>query len=439
YETRYSLRPFLRRVVILVLVIGGVLSVMVYLAAEPLGRFLFTTLDRSQETVSGGTSAGLTRLVACTTFALIIYFLLLSILKGLRMFRAVSLMELVNNIVFTLLAVVGALSGFKNAKAIVGCYCLTLVTVIILFAIPLLSVIRGAENQLKPIGKTAGNAGKKSIIEQMLQFSVWAAFAAVMWQTLQYYPMWYLQKVHGLEVTGVFGGIRLITQAVLIGAVAIVTVVQTSVTKTWEARGRNEADRQLLVAYKSTALLLVIGCAVLAALARIVIRLFPPEFAIGVDIMPLLLMFFLIGGHLAFLAIHFRLIEKTRYMFWPWAIGVASSVGLGKFMIQPGLEPQAALTAAAWSGVLGITAALVGCFILIIGERRPLGAGACVLLGSTYAIALPIYLLVPTVLVLMILAWFTNIVFDNDEKQWLRHYASEGRDTIRRIFSATSS
>jgi len=439
YETRYSLRPFLKRAVILVLVVGGLLSVIAYLAAEPVGRFLFGTLDRGEVMVADTIRVMLTRLVAGTTFALIGYFLLLSILKGLRMFRAVSLMELINNITFTLLAVVGALSGFKSAGAILSCYCLTLVGVIILFTIPLLSVIRGADHQLRPISQTSANDGNNSIAKQMLRFGVWAALAAVMWQVLQYYPMWYLYKVHGPQVQAIFGGVRHITQAVLIGAVAIVTVVQASVTKTWEADGPDLADRQLLVAYKSTALLLLVGCVIVASLAGIVIRLFPPGFAVGVRIIPLLLMFFLIGGHLAFLAIHFVLIEKTRYMFWPWAIGVAASVGLGKLMVQPGLEPSAALTAAPWSGFLAITVALIGCFVLIVGERRPMGVGACVLLGATDALALPIYLLVPTVLVVLLLAWFTHIVFADDEKRWLRDYATAGRDRIRQIFSATSS
>jgi O-antigen/teichoic acid export membrane protein len=439
YETRQSLRPFLKKTVILVMVVSGVLCLTAFLAAEPLGGFLIATFDKGELAVSPETRVMLTRLVVVTTFALIGYFLLLSILKGLRMFRAVSLMELINNITFTLLAVIVALSGFQTATAVLSCYCFTLLAVIVLFSIPLIGVIRGADHQLKPLAQTSGGKEDNSMVKQMFRFSVWAALAAVMWQALQYYPMWYLYKVHGPEVQAVFGGVRHITQAVLIGAVAIVTVVQASVTKTWESRGTVEADRQLLVAYKSTALLLVCGCVVVSCLSDIVIRLLHPGFSAGAEILPLLLMFFLIGGHLAFLAIHFALIEKTRYMFWPWAIGVAGSVGLGHFMIRPGLNLAEALNAAAWSGVLAITISLLGCFVLIVGERRPMGMGACLLLASTYTLVLPNYLLIPAVLLVLILAWFTNVVFSHEEKQTIGQYAAAGRNKIRQIFSATSA
>lgn len=442
YETRNALHPFLKRAVVMIVGVAMVLSGAVYLAADPLGHLLFATLQEPGTPCATGDSAAiLTRLAAGTTFALIAYFLLLSILKGLRMFRALSLMELLNSLTFTVVSILAALGGWKTAAAVLACYGLTLAGVVILFATPLLRVIHRATDQ-SGISDYAGvQPFGRPLVAQMLRFSFWAALAAIMWQTLQYYPMWYLHKMCGQdgEVTAVFGAMRLITQVIIIGAVSIVTVVQTSVTKTWESRGPKAADRRLLVAFKASALLLLLTCLAVAVCRRLIVHLFPAAYADGAPIIPSLLLFFLVGGHLSFLAIHFNLIEKTRYLFIPWVIGVVFNVALGRWMVRPDLSPPEALQAAAWAGVLGITASLIVSLVLIRVARRPLDAGSWILLIAAYALILPVYVLILVVAGVCLLAAATNVIFIADEKQRMREYLTVGRHKIREILNEKSS
>ena len=100
--------------------------------------------------------------------------------------------------------------------------------------------------------------------------------------------------------------------------------------------------------------------------------------------------------------------------------GLKSKVS--RWLVAPDLELEASLRAAALAGVLGITAALITCLALLGTERRPFGLGAALLLASVYALALPVYLLVPIVVVLLWLAYGTVVIFSADEKRRLREY-----------------
>ena len=429
YETKQALRAFLRRAVLLILAVGLGLSVAVMWWAEPIGRLLFATLNSGDSVVDIRACADLTRIATAATLALIIYYLTQSILTGLRMFRAVSLMELVSNLTFMVAAVLVTLVGRGTAAAMLACYGLTLAAAALLVIPGLRRILRAAPDR-ESLTALSADGRTHRVVERMLRFGAWAALATVMWQTLQFYPMWYLQKIHGPDVTAVFGGVRLLTQAVLIISVAIVTVVQTSVTKTWESEGPPAADQRWALAFKTTALALLILCALIAGLSDVLVRLFPREYAQGVSIISGLLLFFMVSGHLGFLAIHFRLIERPRYLFLPWTVGLLAGVAAGRWLVLPGLAPVQALHAAVWTGILGVSAALVVIICLMWIKRRTIDQGTALLIAATYALAGPIHLFIAVVAVLCILAGASSVIFTIDGQQRLRQLLG---DACRRI------
>jgi O-antigen/teichoic acid export membrane protein len=434
YETRHTLRAFLRRAVPFVLVAAAGLCLSVFLAAGPLGRFFFAALPADgAAAVSDARAAALTRMVAATTFAVIAYYLLQAVLRGLRMYRVVSVMELVNGTGFTLLAILVVIAGWNTVGAVLVAYAVTVAVGGALFVLPLIRVLRQRYDQAAATERDVARTATSAAVAQLLRFSSWGALGTVMWQTLQYYPMWYLQKIHGPEATAVFGSVRLVGQAVLFAAVAITAVVQTAVTRTWESQGQPEADRKLLLAIKATALLLTVGCAALATMKDVVIRVLPAGYSDGAGIIPALLLFFLLGGHLSLLSVHFVLIERTRYVFWPWALGVACSVLFGLRMVRMGQGPTEALSAAAWSGVFAVSAAMVLCLVLVHLSRRPLDAGVYALLMLSFALALPAQLLCVLVVAALLLAVGTNLIFTPAEKQELRAQARALRRRVTRF------
>jgi len=432
YETRGALRAFLAKSFIGVLLITGILCGLVWLGAGPLARFLFATMPEG-----GGLPADLDitllgHLAVGTTFCLVLYFLMLGVLRGFRMFRAISVIETVYQVGFTTVAALVALWGFKSTQAMLVCYAASVLATVLLFAPSLVRTVVSAAGQSEPLSESGRN-----LLEQMLRFSVWAALAAVMWQTLQYYPIWYLHKVCGREgeVTGIFAAMRLLAQAVLVIALAVVTVVQTSATKTWESRGREVADRQLLLGFKATALVLLGLSTVLAVSARLLVLIYPSTYAVGqVAIVPSLLNYVL-WSYLLFQTIHFSLIEKTRHVFLPWCLGLLCTIAFSKWLVQPGMPDELALKAAAWAGVLGITPAVMICVVLLKVERRPFDFGTWVLLAVAYALALPLPLMVPIMVLVLLLAAGTTAILSHEEKRQIRDFLAAGHGKARQILS----
>lgn len=454
HEARRSLADYLRRMLPLAAGVALAMCAMVFAAAEPLGRLFYATVSpegggaaarlAASTLLAASTEAAwtnLARMVAATTFTVIVYFMLISVLRGLRMFRAISLLELLNNVVFTGATVFVAGLGWGTAIAMAACLSLTQLALVPLFAWPLRRSIRrchgaapagagevgvmapavddaAVEQQMpgfRPLPAAAG-----SLSGQLFRFGVWTAGAAVIWQTLQYYPMWFLQKTHGPDVTAIFAAVRLITQVVAVGAITIITVVQTSVTRTWETEGPEPADARLMFAYKATAALMLVGCVVFTAASEPIMRIYPAAYRTGINIVPLSLLFFLISAHLSFVAVHFALIEKMRQMFWPWLTGLAANAVAAAWLVAPSMPASQAIVGAAWAGVVGLSAAMLIAAVLLVRERRPVDAGIAIFWAAMYVLALPVALQAVAVVVLALLTLTSDVVFNRAEKQTLR-------------------
>jgi O-antigen/teichoic acid export membrane protein len=405
HESRGSLRRFLRTAVPLVLAAGSVAALILLLAAAPVGSFLFQALEADSPATTGDKAAALTRVAVLTALALVVFFLIVSTLKGLRMYRAIGLIELSTNAGFAVLAVLVCLLGWNSAVAVIGSYAVTLAAGSLVAFLPLPGVIRWIERHPARVVGPSGSAGSgpadglngpepfgptlatpAGIAARLFRFSRWAALAAVTWQVLLGYPLWHLHRVAGPEAAAVFAAALLLAQGMLIVANSIVTVVETAVTRTWESAGPAEADRHLLPAYKAATLVLLTGGCVVAVAAPWIMRVLPSAYAAGAAILPRLILFYLLAGHLLFLGIHFHLIERTRHLFVPWLLGVAGHVACSAWLVKPG---AAATTAAAWSGIVGMSVALAAALALMVIERRPLDRGAYLLVPAGFALAAP--------------------------------------------------
>jgi O-antigen/teichoic acid export membrane protein len=420
HETRGTLRRFLGLALPSILAIGAVLCGVVLLFARPRGVLLFTALNTGIAPAEAGANAALTRMAAIAAFGLIAFFFIFATLKGLRMYRAAGLIELVHNLIFTTLAIVLCLRGPGLAAPVVGCYAVALFGMSLLVAWPLRRAVRRIEPAM-PVDSDPAGFSPRAVVLQMLHFSLWSALAAVTWQVLLGYPMWYLNKAAGSKVEAVFAGVQTIAQGVVLVASSIVVVVETAVTKTWESQGPAQADRNLLLAYKATTLLLLAGGVTATALAPQILRLFPGQYAAGAPIFRLLILFFLLAGHLLFMGVHFHLIERTRHVFVPWLLGVLGHVVFSAALLRPGMPPAEAQSAAAWAGIAGMSLALAAALILVVVERRPMDRGLWVLIAAGFALAVPVPWAAPVMLgAVLLLTFTTHLILSREQKGRLR-------------------
>jgi O-antigen/teichoic acid export membrane protein len=426
FESRGALRAYLRRAVPLSLIVAATAASALALAADPVGIWLFHSLQAGPSPgepaqVSRGVDeiVALTRWVAAAVFGMSVYSFLMGILRGVRMFRALSLMEITQTVLFTGGAIVVAWREPNSAKAIVVCYVAALLFVVAVFAVALRRRLRDWPEQQTPL------ADNESVAGRMLRFSLWTAVATLAWQTLQNYPTWYLNKIHGHAAIAVFGGIRSIAQGVLLAALPVITVVMTMVTRAWETEGRDAADRRFHLAFKTTVLLLFAGSAIVSAAKAQVIRLFPASFAPGEVVTQPLLLFFLLATDLTFLSVHFSLIEKTRRLMWPWVVGVVTNIVIAWLWVRPAPPGRALgmpgqLLPAAQAGVVAMAVALAVCLLLLRLERRPVDRGSWAVIVAGFALCLPWQATAAVAACLVILA--RPLVFTRAESVALREH-----------------
>lgn len=438
HEARGSLWPFAWRSAGLVLLITAA-SVLLMIAFSAMLGVIFYAQVFADPVVFREFSvdaAELAQLSAVVIGLLIGYFYLLAVFKGLRMFTALAVVELVNSLLFLGGCVVAKLTGHLSAYTMTGVYGISLAVPIVIFAVALGRSLAGWRVQRQPLPD-------RNLWRVLLKFSIWTTLAGVTWQLLVIYPAWFLNKIHGNEAVGVFSAVRQIGQFVLLGAVAVSTVVMSTVTNTWESRGRDAARRQLSLAFRGTCLGLFLLCAAMALAKDLIVQMFSPLYAPGAAILPLQLLFFLIGSFLAFLPIHFHLIERTRHMFWPWAVGVAANVLYAIWLASPRLaavqelgfwkllapaasavfvtdfsDPQG-LHGAAWCGVLAIATALLMCLVLIRSECGRLDRGTWIVIASSLLLATKPAILIVGSLLLFTVALRTEWIFSADERRRL--------------------
>lgn len=438
HEAQGTLRRFLEQTISLVVAFTGAATVLMVLFATPLGELFYAYADvREQFRRDAGQLA---RVTAVVTANVVLYYYVLAIFKGLRMFRAIAWMETLHAVLFLAAGGFAVATRHLSALTITALYGLCLAIPLLVFGLAFIRAVKRWTGQHQRPALAPSSAA-------LLRFSLWATLAGIVWQAMMYYPAWYLNKTSGHDAVAVFSAVRQIGQFVLIGAMAIVTVVMTTVTRSWESRGREAAHRQLSLAFRGVGLGLLLFCALVALAKKGVILLFRPEYAPGAAILPLHLLFFLIAAYLAFLPIHFHLIEKARHMFWPWALGVAANVlyafwltgeradrlcelplwKLASSILSPlaatGLRDPQGLCGAAWCGVLAIGTALMACVVLVRAECSRLDRGTYIVIAAAGLLMLNSLLLAAGVVLLIAAAWRTEWIFSREERERLLRYA----------------
>lgn len=442
HEERGTLAAFFRRSLLLVAAVTAATTGLMVIFAAQLGELFFAQVidDPDVRAEFRGDARALAIMTSVTIALSIIYFYLLAFFKGLRMFGALSRLEVWHAVLFFIGAIAMIYAGRLSALALTALFGGSILLPVVYYGGKLARVIGTSRDQASPFLETGWE-------RRLLRFSVWTALSGVTWQALQYYATWYLNKTHGNESVAVFGTVQKIAQLILIGAVAVSTVAMTTVTKTWESQGREAAERQLSLAFRGTGIGLFLICAVLALGKHWVMKLFRSDYAIGADSLPLQLLFTLLAGYLAFLPGHFALREKTRHAFWAWAAGIVANVLLAYWLARPGhfdtlmggvalqwirqaaawfLTPAFSdpmgLHGAAWCAASAMMIATIVCVLLVRFE------GACLDRGSYIVLVLPLLLATHTGLLaigtggVLVASRFTNLIFDGGERRRMMGY-----------------
>lgn len=143
YEARGSLRHFLQQSIALLLIAMTVSIAVLWSFSERCGVFFYAQVFTDAKWLAEFRvdAPELTRLSAVVIGLLIIYFYLLAVMKGLRMFTALSIMEMFHGVIFLAASVIAIATRHLSALTLTGVYGISLLVPIAVFGVGLLVAV----------------------------------------------------------------------------------------------------------------------------------------------------------------------------------------------------------------------------------------------------------------------------------------------------------
>jgi O-antigen/teichoic acid export membrane protein len=374
YEAGGMLSSFARRAAQATLIVALIGSVLLIVAAGPLGDIVFSpntdianpsNVSGTASAVSGG-SVQLVRIAAACVFSLVLFHLVSHLMKGLRLFRAASLMEIVGATSFSVAAIVVAVMGHRTAVALLLTYAASNVVSVLVFLPSLLVCLRSYPSAA---GSNVEDAG---VGARLLKYSVWMAGTALMWNGVLNYALWHVAKVGGNDLAGVFRAMGLLAQPLIWCATGAATVLSAHVLRVWESADRERAITGLRAAGKAGMLVIMIIATVLSLSKTLLVRMFRDEYAFGLECLDPMLLGYAWFAATILLSIRFHVAERSVLSFWTWFVGLSVSVVAAYVLMgspwvigSAGIPPQELVARAGCVCAAGGGASVVMCLVLL--------------------------------------------------------------------------
>ncbi len=375
HEVRGTLYAFSRRAGAMVLVIGAATAVLLISAPATVVDLVFATGSgvgtATATTANARVPASLVCMAAVCVFSLIVFHFVVDLMKGLRLFRAASLMETLGVVLFSSLALLAPAVGYASADSVVLAYGVGNVATVVLFLPPLLRYVRAQPADVR------AESELPRIDSALLRYSVWIAASQVAWHGLQQYVLWHLAIVGGYALAATYFAVRLFAQLILLGGQTLSRAFSANVTRVWEATGPEDALVRLEAGSKIGCLAILSGAVLLSLVKPWILMAFPSGYSAGADCFEPLLLAYAWFAALEFLLIRFHLEKKSVYTFWASLAGALANIGLA--IVVMGLPGAAAtsdagsmLVRASWVCAAGSGVSILTCLtVLTMSRKRP--------------------------------------------------------------------
>ena len=414
YEADGRLIGFLRQASALVLGVTVCVSAILLIFSQPFAKYVFST-----SSFSTGEATRLAWATVAAIIGVVLYSMTVAILRGLRSFTALALMELTHGVLFLILSIGAVLFVSRRAEAVIWAY---------LAAVLIPPLVWG----WLMAGQLACKSGRESSVvtrqmaRQILWFGLWTALAGLGWHGWQACSLWYLTKYDTALHSDVFAAARIIGQAIITVGMSLVAIIMTNVYVHWETGVRTRANFLLGVYTKLALLGLLIACLVIVLLRNSIMILLPASLAGASAIMPQMVLFFFYGTAMTFLAINVALIEKMHLVLWSWLCGLLAN----GFLVWLWVGGPESLVWAANAAVWSCIPAMAMLIVMIRAQGQPVTAGIMVILGLSLLMLISNSMVASVLTTCLIgLGWATGVLFDQRERTFIvetvSHYVSQ--------------
>ncbi len=370
YERSGQLNHFIRRGLWLGTLVAAGVTLLLAAAAPWLAALAFRGSAGAPGELPPSAGYLLQVTLAClgVTLVLAVYMNLQGVLRGLRMYRALAVKEVLHGLTFLVFAVAGLfLSGVAGwsggqwekargaATVLVLAYGFSLLATGAFLGVLLLRHMGRWNAQRRPLGESV-----RRTVGLLFRYSSYVTGSNILWTTTSIYALWYVNKLHGEAEAGQFALPRDLLQAIQFLGLTIWPVAQNSANRLWEQGHRDLARAQLRMVFRLSGWVLWLICAALVLGREWVVRLMPPEYAGAGPLIPWLAAYFLVQVNLGMPGSHALLLEKTRFNFTAAATALAV-LALSAWW----LVPQGRALGAAQSGTAAGAAALAVLLLLV--------------------------------------------------------------------------
>lgn len=447
YEARGQLLQFYRRVRWYILACASVMTLAGVLASGEITRMVFTSRfspggwhNHYEQVRQYHYHFYLCLLAVANGAMLALYHNVRGFLVGMRLYRAVSFLEVLFTVGFTSIgAIVLIFKPYADSLlwAHLGCLAGVFVVALVLLdravnlATSLLSrrgeqVIADAESDISGLDSTllkqdgrlesASGEMKGGFFWRVLKFGFVSTVAGFVWQGAGYISFLLTSRYYGKAAAAVFFAFLPAGQAILSLADAARIVLFTHVAKFWEARERHLASFILETSYKALALATMSLTVLIYITSPLWVKVLPVNYHEGgLKLLGGILMFFQVGIHLTLVNIIARLHERPAVVaFGPLVGGISNAILAILWM------PREGPAGAAWAAGVGMYAgAMIVSMGYFLAERVKLSWSTYFVLATPVLLILPKLSLCITWTLVIIMTIFTTWILHARQKRMI--------------------
>lgn len=409
YQQRGQLRHFLRRTIGASLVLSLLGLSLLWMFDAAVARLLFN--DPAE--------APVVRLLAIALLGVIAFNVLAELFVALRQIRVVSAMQLANSIAFAGLGLALIRFWEASAQSVILAYGLACLLTVMLGTFPLIDTWRHLSQSEQA---QSGQAQPQSQFwQKLLPFAMWMWVVNLLANLFAMVDRYMIVHLSGFEsevsvsMVGDYHSSRVVPWLMVAVATLFEGVLLPHLTADWE-RGRvDKVRRQLVLAFKVTAMVTIAGAILIGALSPALFHyVFAGKYAGGLAIMPWTLTYCVWYSLTGLVLLYFCCVEKNQRAALIYGLGLAANVGLNALLLPPlGLPGAVMATALAHGTTLGLG------LWLARREGLPLPPQLILLALIPACLAISIPLMAAVWLAVLWQALFGRRILSQEEKQML--------------------
>ena len=316
YRAKGGLRYFFRKSYVLNISISVALAVIILLFPSFFSRLVYG--DASFDRVM--------MVVAVCIPGLVILTNLFTTFSGLKLFRAGAAVQFSQVVIFAGLGTALAVISGSAVGALLA-FALSMLVAVGLFLPLLIRYLQVEDPGGKPFQE-------RDFYRRLLRFTIWFTVTPILVQIFHYVDRLSLQRLMTASDQGIYSAAVNLCAMISAVGLAVNNVIFPHLSTTWEEGRRDRALDNLDLTIRVTAMGLAVTGFVLVLLGRpLILLLLGTEYSSGADVLPYLVVFYLMTVSVWLFGVFASLVEKTYVSTIGLAIALPVNIGLNLLLI----------------------------------------------------------------------------------------------------------